>query len=81
MTEDKYVTLQDVAKHFSVSVSAVRSWMRTGVIPEKSYLRAGNAFRFRIPEVETALREYSAQRAAQKAAAMTKAEPTPDQDL
>jgi predicted DNA-binding transcriptional regulator AlpA len=81
MAEETYVTIQDVAKHFVVSVPAVRSWMRMGVLPEKSYLRAGNAYRFRISEVEAALREHTAQRAAQRAAAMTKAEPTTDQDL
>lgn len=78
MGDDRYLTIQELAKHFNVSVSTVRSWMRTGALTADKYLKVGNTFRFRVPEVEESLRAYSAKKAAARAAAK---EPTVDQDF
>jgi predicted site-specific integrase-resolvase len=49
------VPLEEVAKRFGVSPSAVRSWMRKGHIPPHCYIQAGQTKRFRLEEVEKAL--------------------------
>jgi predicted site-specific integrase-resolvase len=51
-----YVTLEQAAKHFSVSLSTFRSWVRTGAVPESSYLRQASVYRFDLAAVEHALR-------------------------
>ena len=57
--EDKYVDIQKLAEHFMVSVSTVRAWIRKGVLPAESYLKHRSTFRFKLPEVEPALRNYT----------------------
>lgn len=32
--EPKYVPIEDVAKHFSVSISTIRAWVRQRQIPK-----------------------------------------------
>jgi excisionase family DNA binding protein len=54
MTEDKYVTINDIAEHYTVSISTVRAWIRDSKIP---YLRVGKTFRFKLSEVDAALRD------------------------
>lgn len=49
------VPIEDMAKHINVSVSTIRNWVRTGVIPAHTYLKFGNVYRFNIPDVVTAL--------------------------
>ena len=56
MVEEAFVPIEDIAKHFSVSVSTVRSWIRQDLIPA---LRLGGVYRFKISEVEQALRKLS----------------------
>lgn len=57
--EDKYVDIQKLAEHFMVSVSTVRVWIRKGILPAESYLKVGSTFRFKLPEVEVALRSHA----------------------
>ena len=56
MVEEAFVPIEDIAKHFSVSVSTVRSWIRQDLIPA---LKLGGVYRFKISEVEEALRKLS----------------------
>jgi excisionase family DNA binding protein len=49
------VPLEEVAKYLGVSSSAVRAWMRKGLIPPHCYIQAGQTKRFRLEEVEKAL--------------------------
>jgi excisionase family DNA binding protein len=56
MADESYITIDEVAKHYKVSVSTVRSWIRSGAIPQDSYLRAGKTFRFLLSEFDAALR-------------------------
>lgn len=52
---DKFVPIEDLAKHFVVSVSTVRTWVRRGHIPKDTYLKIGNTYRFNVPKVIEAL--------------------------
>jgi excisionase family DNA binding protein len=56
MTEELFVPIEAVAKHFSVSVSTVRAWLRQDLIPS---LKVGGVYRFRLSEVEAGLRSLS----------------------
>ena len=56
MVDKAFVPIEDVAKHFAVSVSTVRSWIRQDLIPA---LKLGGVYRFKISEVEEALRKLS----------------------
>ena len=57
MVDEPYVAIEDVAKHFAVSVSTVRSWIRKNTIP---HLKLGGVYRFRLSSVEDALSAGSA---------------------
>jgi hypothetical protein len=50
-----YVPIEDVSKHFSVSISTVRGWIRRKHIPPSTYIQVGNTYRFSIPAVVAAL--------------------------
>lgn len=50
-----FVPIDDVAKHFSVSVSTIRTWVRQGHIPKDTYIKVGNTYRFSLPDVCAAL--------------------------
>jgi|SanBayMetagenome_1026888.scaffolds.fasta_scaffold00063_8 excisionase family DNA binding protein len=78
MAEDKYVAIDKVADYFQVSVSTVRSWVRTGAVPETAYLKIGKTYRFQLPEVENALRAHNTAKSAMLTQA---ADSNPDQDL
>jgi len=53
--EPKYVPIEDVAKHFSVSISTIRAWVRQKQIPQSTYIRVGNTYRFCITDISKAL--------------------------
>jgi excisionase family DNA binding protein len=50
-----YVPIEQVAKHFTVSLSTIRAWVRQGKIPSNTYIKVGNTYRFRVADVENAL--------------------------
>lgn len=54
MTEP-YVPIEEVAKHFTVSISTVRAWVRQGLIPPDTYIKIGNTYRFSIPKIVDAV--------------------------
>jgi excisionase family DNA binding protein len=56
MVEEAFVPIEDVAKHFAVSISTVRAWIRQNLIPA---LKMGGVYRFKISEVEEAMRKLS----------------------
>jgi excisionase family DNA binding protein len=60
---DQYISITDVAKYYSVSVSTVRTWIRSGVLSTNDFLKLGNTYRFRIADVDAALRRKSADEA------------------
>jgi|TARA_R100000995_G_scaffold77144_1_gene47076 excisionase family DNA binding protein len=51
----KYVPIEDVAKHLSVSISTIRGWIRRKYIPDHTYIKVGNTYRFSIDDVVSAL--------------------------
>ena len=56
MVEEAFVPIEDVAKHFAVSISTVRAWIRQNLIPA---LKLGGVYRFKISEVEEAMRKLN----------------------
>ena len=50
-----YVPIEDVANHFSVSISTIRGWIRKNHIPDHTYIKVGNTYRFSFDEVLAAL--------------------------
>ena len=50
-----FVLIEDVANHFIVSVSTVRTWVRNGTIPKDTYIKIGSTYRFDLPKVVAAL--------------------------
>lgn len=51
----KYINIDDVAAHFSVSTSTIRIWISKGYIPSDTYIKPGNMYRFNLQAVEAAL--------------------------
>ena len=60
MNDNTYVSIEDVAKYYSVSVSTIRTWIRTGKLTTTDFLKLGNTYRFKIADVDAALRRVSA---------------------
>lgn len=57
MTEKQspFVTIEQLAQYFRVSVSTIRAWVRQGHIPETTYIGLGNTYRFNRDAVAAAL--------------------------
>lgn len=51
---EKWVNLEDIAKHLSLSQDTVRAWVRDGKLP---VYRAGKRYKFKISEVDEWVRE------------------------
>lgn len=49
------IPIEDVARHFTVSVSTVRAWVRQGHIPRSTYVKIGNTYRFNLSEILASL--------------------------
>jgi excisionase family DNA binding protein len=50
-----FVTIESLAQYFCVSVSTIRAWVRQGHIPENTYIKLGNTYRFNRAAVQDAL--------------------------
>lgn len=55
MDQEPLVPIEVLARHFTVSVSTVRGWLRQGHIPKDTYVKIGNTYRFNVPAVVQAL--------------------------
>ena len=55
MMNGPFVPIEDLSKHFSVSVSTIRAWVRQGHIPKDTYIKVGNTYRFSVADVSVAL--------------------------
>ena len=51
---EKWVNLEDIAEHLSLSQYTVRAWVREGKLP---VYRAGKRYKFKISEVDEWVRE------------------------
>lgn len=49
MQVEKWVNLEDVAKHLSISQDTVRTWIKEGKLP---YYRVGKRYKFKISEID-----------------------------
>ena len=54
MQVEKWVNLEDVAKHLSISQDTVCTWIKEGKLP---YYRAGKRYKFKISEIDEWVRE------------------------
>ena len=52
-----FVPIEDLASHLAVSISTVRGWVRQGHIPDDTYLKINNVYRFDKQAVSNALLE------------------------
>jgi excisionase family DNA binding protein len=52
---EPFVPIEELAKHFTVSVSTVRTWVRQGLIPKHTYVKVGSTYRFSVSKVVEAL--------------------------
>jgi DNA binding domain, excisionase family len=52
-TAEKWVNLEDIADHLSVSTDTVRNWIKDGKLP---FYKAGKRYKFKISEVDTWVR-------------------------
>ena len=43
---EPFVPIENLAKHFAVSISTIRAWVRQGHIPKTTYIKIGNTYRF-----------------------------------
>ena len=51
----EFVGIEDVAKHFNVSVSTARAWVRQKETPKNTYVKIGKTYRFKLDAVVEAL--------------------------
>ena len=63
---EPFVPIDEVAKHFSVSVSTIRAWLRNGQIPSDTYIKVGNTYRFRLGAITTAILSQSEESPAEE---------------
>jgi excisionase family DNA binding protein len=42
----QFVPIEDLARTLTVSITTVRAWVRTGLIPGDMYVKIGNTYRF-----------------------------------
>ena len=52
---EPFVQIEELAKHFAVSISTIRSWVRQGHIPKTTYIKIGNTYRFNKTSATEAL--------------------------
>ena len=53
-TAEKWVNLEDIAIHLSVSIDTVRIWIKDGKLPVN---KAGKRYKFKISEVDEWVRQ------------------------
>ena len=58
-TPTPYVTLEQAAAHFQVSISTFRSWVHRDIIPKDTYIRLNSVYRFDLAAVDAALKARS----------------------
>ncbi len=71
MDTQQYVGIDEVAKYYSVSVSTVRGWVKKKIIPPECILKISKTYRFRLADLDVALRSAAAGTPATKEAAKT----------
>lgn len=49
LDNEKWVNIEDVAEHLSVTPDTVRTWVRSGKLPAN---KAGKRYKFRLSEID-----------------------------
>ena len=81
---EQLVPIEEVAKHFDISLSTARKWVRDGVIPFNTYVKVGKTQRFALAEVSKAVLARSGDTATAVVEDAEEFDPTafdPDADL
>tara|TARA_S200002703_G_scaffold152550_1_gene153069 strand:- start:914 stop:1165 length:252 start_codon:yes stop_codon:yes gene_type:complete len=81
---EQLVPIEDVAKHFGVSLSTTRKWVRDGVIPENTYIKVGKTQRFALASIAEALLKGTASEEGAEEVTVDGFDPTafdPDEDV
>ena len=81
---EQLVPIEDVAKHFGVSLSTTRKWVRDGVIPENTYIKVGKTQRFALATIAEALLKGTASEEGAEETTVDDFDPTavdPDEDV
>ena len=81
MNDPAYVPIEDVSKHFSVSISTIRGWIRRKHIPPSTYIKVGNTYRFSIPAVVSALSSVDDTPIPEEVSPRTNFDLDPDEDF
>ena len=55
----KYITIDDLAKALSVSVSTIRLWLKKDIIPKSSFIKVGSIYRFNSDDVVKNLKKLN----------------------
>jgi len=55
MTATKYVTTAELAAHFNVSNATIMAMLKSGEIPNGTYMRLGRVFRYDLEKIEKLL--------------------------
>ena len=58
---DKYVTAEEVADKYSISVHGIRGWRRRGIVPTHIYIKIGGQYRYDLKGLEEFFRGNTAQ--------------------
>ena len=59
---EPFVPIEDLAKHFNVSISTVRAWVRQEHIPKDTYIKIDSTYRFCVEDVTNALTKNKSER-------------------
>jgi hypothetical protein len=78
---EQLVPIEDVAKHFGVSLSTTRKWVQDGVIPENTYIKIGHTQRFALASIAEALLKGSADEGAPAEEGFNPTDFDPDEDV
>jgi excisionase family DNA binding protein len=55
MSDEQYLTIEQVAGYYRVSVSTVRVWIRQSVVP---FLKIGGVYRLKVSEIDAVFKQY-----------------------
>lgn len=47
---ERWISLEDIARHLDVSKDTIRAWIKKGTIP---YHKVGRQYKFRVSEVDS----------------------------
>jgi len=61
MMAGNYAPIKEVADYFKVSVSTMRTWVKSGKVPASTYIKVDGTYRFNLDLVEEALLNASEQ--------------------